>query len=258
MAPSTVAATGAVERPRLHPADLGEGEVVGGFTDRHGGRSVGPYASLNLARHVGDDPAAVATNRDLLARALDVPSERLVAMSQVHGTAVAVVDGPTAEPTADALVTAATGLALVVLVADCVPVLLADAESGVVGAVHAGRAGTVAGVLPRAVAAMVGLGARAEQIRASLGPSVCAGCYEVPRAMHDDAVTVEPALAATSNRGTLALDLRAGLVAQLRAVGVTAIEVSAVCTARSPEHFSYRRDGVTGRFAGVVVRRSTS
>src|SRR4051812_41922166 len=112
-------------------------------TDRRGGRSRSPYDTFNLGDHVGDDPADVAANRSRVARELGVPEERLVWMNQVHGTGVAVVDGPQAGavPGTDALVTSAPGLVLCALVADCVPVLLADPVAGVVAAVHAGREG---------------------------------------------------------------------------------------------------------------------
>src|SRR3954471_2777909 len=110
-------------------------------TDRRGGRSASPYDSFNLGAHVGDAPADVAANRERLARELGVAGEQLVWMSQVHGAGVAVVDRPQEAPVpdVDALVTTTPGLVLCVLVADCVPVLLSDAEAGVVAAVHAGR-----------------------------------------------------------------------------------------------------------------------
>ena len=154
-------------------------------TDRRGGRSASPYDSFNLGDHVGDDPAAVAANRSRVARELAVAEDRLVWMSQVHGTGVAVVDGPQDGPVpgTDALVTATPGLVLCVLVADCVPVLLADSVAGVVAAVHAGREGVRQGVLPAALSAMASLGARARNVTALLGPAVCGLCYEVPEPM---------------------------------------------------------------------------
>jgi len=116
-------------------------------TDRRGGRSRSPYDSFNLGDHVGDDPVDVAANRSRVARELGLPQDRLVWMQQVHGTGAAVVDGPQdgPVPATDALVTATRGLVLCVLVADCVPVLLADHETGVVAAVHAGRRGCARG-----------------------------------------------------------------------------------------------------------------
>ena len=163
-------------------------------TDRRGGRSASPYDSFNLGDHVGDDPAAVAANRGRVARELAVPEDRLVWMSQVHGTGVAVVDGPQdgPVPATDALVTSTPGLVLCVLVADCVPVLLADPVAGVVAAVHAGREGVRQGVLPAALSAMAGLGARARHVTALLGPAVCGLDYEVPEAMQAEVARVVP------------------------------------------------------------------
>ena len=227
------------------------------FTDRYGGASTAPYAELNLGDHVGDDPAAVDDNRRRLAAAVDLDPARLVLMRQVHGRAVAVVDGPqdpaTPLPEADALVTTGRGLGLVVLVADCVPVLLAARRSDAVAVAHAGRRGVEAGVVLATVAAMQDLGARPDRIVAVVGPAVCGRCYEVPRELADQVTAVVPAAAATSATGTTALDLRAAVVAQLLAAGVETIEVDPWCTAESPDLFSHRRDGVTGRFAGVVV-----
>jgi YfiH family protein len=228
------------------------------FTDRHGGVSRPPYDALNLGDHVGDDPAAVSENRRLLALQLGVDPAATVFMQQVHGAGVAVVDEPTepgaAPPVADALVTTAAGLALVVLVADCVPVVLAARRSDVTAVAHAGRPGLAAGVVPATVRAMVELGARPDRIVAIVGPAVCAGCYEVPAAMADEVAAVVPAARATTRAGTPSLDLHAGVVAQLLAAGIDTVETDPWCTRESAELFSHRRDGVTGRFAGVVVR----
>lgn len=220
-------------------------------TDRHGGVSAAPWASLNLADHVGDDPAAVEENRERVRRALGV--EALVTMRQVHGRHVAVVDEVDGDPpTADALVTRRPGLALVALVADCTPVLLTDEEAAVVGAVHAGRRGLAAGVLPAAIEAMAGLGARPDRLTAVVGPGICAEHYEVPAAMQAEVAAAAPDAAAATSRGTPALDIRAGLVGQLRAAGVGSWSTLPQCTSETPDCYSFRRDGVTGRFAGMV------
>jgi YfiH family protein len=225
-----------------------------GFTGRSSGRGSGPYAGLNLGGHVGDDPADVEGNRAALAHEIDLPRERLVLMNQVHGADVAEVDGPwAAEPPAvDGIVTRARDLALAVLVADCVPVLLHDAAAGVVGAVHAGRPGMLAGIVGRAVAAMRDLGASA--VSATVGPSVCGRCYEVPAEMAHRAAAVSPAAAARSWTGTAAIDVAAGVVEQLAAADV-AVQWVPGCTRESGDLYSYRRDGRTGRFAGVVALR---
>jgi YfiH family protein len=229
-------------------------EVRRVVTSRSGGVSTGPYASFNLGDHVGDDPAAVAANRRRLARAAGLAGDRLVWMEQVHGAAVAVVDGPRAAPVpgTDGLVTATAGLALAVLVADCVPVLLADPGAGVVGAVHAGRAGAAAGVVDRAVEAMTRLGATAAGTDVLLGPAVCGACYEVPAALRDEVTAALPGSAATTRRGTPGLNLRAGIGRRLAELGVDRVVADPRCTAEDPELFSYRRDGVTGRQAGLV------
>ncbi|MEU2349325.1 peptidoglycan editing factor PgeF [Modestobacter sp. NPDC049651] len=224
------------------------------FTDRRGGRSASPYDSFNLGDHVGDDPAAVAANRARLAGELGVPGEQVVWMTQVHGTGVAIVEDAGENPVADvdALVTATRGLVLCVLVADCVPVLLADPVAGVVAAVHAGREGVRRGVVPAALAAMTRLGARPADVEALLGPAVCGADYEVPAAMQAEVARVAPDAAVRTRTGTPGLDLRAGLAGVLRAAGVRTVVHDPRCTVEDRALFSHRRDGVTGRQAGVV------
>lgn len=229
--------------------------VSAAVTDRSWGAGSSPYDAGNLAQHVGDEPAVVAANRHDLAVGLGLDPGRLVWMEQVHGDRVAVVtvaDAGAPVPATDALVTGEAGLALVVLVADCVPVLLADPAAGVVAAAHAGRRGLAAGVVPRTLAVMAAAGATVRRVQAWLGPSVCSLCYEVPSALCDEVAAVVPAARARSSRGTPALAVSVGVAAQLRAAGVARVERSRRCTAEDPSCFSYRRDGVTGRFAGVV------
>jgi YfiH family protein len=230
------------------------------FTTRVGGVSTGSYASLNLADHVGDDSASVLANRATLAARLELPADRLAFARQVHGSTVVIADEAElpglAEVEADALVTSAPGVALGVLVADCVPVLLADISAGVVGAAHAGRRGIVAGILQAVVDAMERLGARREQIDVTIGPAVCGGCYELPLAMANEVYSVAPRALAKSYAGAPAADLRAGAAGLLSAHGVRAVELVGGCTVEEPERwFSYRRDGETGRFAGVIALR---
>jgi YfiH family protein len=217
-------------RTTVGPVDLA-------FTDRQGG----------------------ADSRDALPRAVtDFADGALVAaMHQVHGNAVVVVGddaAPAARPDADALVTAEPDTVLVVRVADCVPVLLADPDGGVVGADHAGRVGMVAGVAPAAVAAMRSLGA--DSLTAWLGPRICGACYEVPAQMQAEVGARVPEAVSTTSWGTPALDVGAGVRAQLEALGVTVVDV-ATCTRESSALHSYRRDAAgAGRIAGLVVRRA--
>ncbi|GLX20148.1 MULTISPECIES: peptidoglycan editing factor PgeF [Streptomyces] len=226
------------------------------FTDRWGGVSAVPYEELNLGGAVGDDPAAVRANRTIAAEGLGIDPDLVVWMNQVHGRDVAVVDGPWAAgagiPSVDAVVTARRGLALAVLTADCTPVLLADPVAGVAGAAHAGRPGLVAGVVPAAVEAMTALGADPARIVARTGPAVCGRCYEVPAEMREAVAEVVPAAWAETSWGTPAVDVVAGVHAQLAEAGVAHAHRSPVCTLESRDHFSYRRDRVTGRLAGYV------
>ncbi|WP_055585869.1 peptidoglycan editing factor PgeF [Peterkaempfera griseoplana] len=225
------------------------------FTDRWGGVSSAPYGELNLGGAVGDDAAAVRSNRALAAGSLGLDPADVVWMNQVHGREVAEATGRQQDgeaPRVDAVVTTRPGLALAVLTADCAPVLLADPVAGVAAAAHAGRPGLAAGVVPAAVEAMVRLGARPERITAVTGPTVCGRCYEVPEALRAEVAAVVPAAYATTGWGTPALDVPAGVHAQLAEAGVTDLHRSPVCTMESVDHFSYRREQRTGRLAGYV------
>ncbi|WP_426566633.1 peptidoglycan editing factor PgeF [Angustibacter sp. McL0619] len=230
------------------------------LTDRTGGSSVGPYGTatgsdgLNLGVHVGDDLDRVTANRAALASALGLAVERLVVANQVHGVTVAHVSDPwpTRPQDADAMVTTVPDLALAVLVADCVPVLLAAPDEGVVAVAHAGRPGMAAGVVPATVGAMRDLGGR--RIVARLGPSVCGRCYEVPLELREQVAAVQPVSRTLTWAGTPALDVAAGVLSQLVELGV-AVQQLPGCTRESANLYSYRRDGRTGRFAGVARLR---
>ena len=154
------------------------------FTNRHGGFSHGDYASWNLASHVGDDPADVEQNRKKLREQVG----NFAVMSQVHGDSVVVIERvPSEVPVADALITSNPDLALVVLVADCIPLLLQSEK--MVAAVHVGRAGLMNSIALKTVAKMRALGAI--QISGSIGPAICGICYEVPQELHDEVVAAQ-------------------------------------------------------------------
>lgn len=180
---------------------------------------------------------------------------RFARLNQVHGDDVLVVDAPGPGPledlpSGDALVTATRGVGLMVRAADCVPILLADTRAGVVGAIHSGREGTALNIAARTVARMRDLGA--DQVRAWVGPRVCGRCYEVPDQMRAEVAADVPATYAETAWGTPALDLGAGVVAQLAAAGAEVIDVGG-CTREEPQLHSHRRDGsAAGRLAGVV------
>ncbi|UVI34634.1 peptidoglycan editing factor PgeF [Brevibacterium spongiae] len=224
------------------------------FTDRHGGYSNGDFASFNLARHVGDDDELVAANRAALAQVIGLSGERLSFVSQVHGTNVRTIteesDLRQTAAEADAQTTSLAGIGLVIMVADCTPIMLADAESGIIAAVHAGRQGMAAGVVPTTVAHMREAGA--EEIHAVIGPSVCPRCYEVSAELRTEVAEIEPTAASVSVTGTPALDVAGATAEQLRREGVTIDHFSRTCTKESEDLFSYRRQQRTGRFAGII------
>lgn len=214
------------------------------FTNRTGGASSGAFASLNLGAHVSDDVAAVRSNRAKLANEVGP----IQFMSQVHGNRVAIIEAVTDEdPTADALVTGIPGISLAVQVADCIPLLLHAKEA--VAAVHVGRKGLVNGVALNALGVMRDMGAT--EITAILGPSICGSCYEVSQEIFDEVISLHPAAQSTTHLGTTSLDLPAALWAALKVEGVSVVDESR-CTLESDDLFSYRRDGVTGRQAGII------
>jgi polyphenol oxidase len=224
------------------------------FTERSGGRSKPPYQSMNLGQGVGDDPADVTGNRKGLAADCGLDAG-IAWMRQVHGTTVRYAGErwPEAEPEpCDAVFTDVPGLGLGVLVADCVPVLVADAEAGLAGAAHAGRVGMTAGVVPALIEAMTAAGASPDRMRAVIGPAICGACYEVPEAMRATVSATVPQASCLTRAGTAGLDIAAGVRAQLAAAGVGSVRSDGRCTSESAELYSYRRDGITGRFAGLI------
>jgi YfiH family protein len=230
------------------------GRVHTVITDRLGGVSATPYDSRNLGGAVGDDPEAVRRNREKTALEFGADPARVVYMRQVHSADVAYVTAPFGDepPALDAVFTDEPGLALCVLVADCAPVLIADPDAGLVGAAHSGRAGTAQGVVPALVRAMTARGADPARMSALIGPCACGLCYEVSAELRDRVSAGLPESWSTTRRGTPALDLRAGITAQLTAEGVTEIHHDGRCTIETPELYSYRRDRTTGRFAGYI------
>lgn len=229
--------------------------VHAAITDRFGGTSTPPYDSRNLGAGSGDDPAVVRANRAKTAAELGF--DRVVFMRQVHGARVRHVTAPFGDdpPGVDAVYTGEEGLALAVLVADCAPVLVADPRARLVGGAHSGRPGTAAGVVPALIAAMADHGADPAAMTALVGPCVCGACYEVPAELAEQVTGAVPQTRSVTPRGTPALDIRAGIAAQLAAAGVPDVRHDRRCTVESPELFSYRRDGRTGRFAGYIWLR---
>jgi len=214
------------------------------FTKRTGGVSHGAFASLNLGTHVGDELSDVLQNRGIVAAKFG-PTQY---MNQVHGDRIALIEEVTDElPTADALVTGIPGITLAVMVADCIPLLLKSNES--VAAVHVGRRGLVNEITRKTLTLMRDMGA--SQITAIIGPAICGTCYEVSEDIFNEVVALHPMAQSRTPSGTYALNLPAALRSVLNDEGVEVVD-QFECTVESEDYFSYRRDGVTGRQAGVI------
>ncbi|MEI2415708.1 peptidoglycan editing factor PgeF [Orrella sp. JC864] len=238
---------------RLDPVSGPDWPGVRSFcTTRAGGVSQGPYASLNLGVKAGDDPGAVAENRRRLRQAL--PGEPLW-LAQVHGARVLDADGPIEDRQADAAVTAVPDRVLAVMSADCLPVVICDAQARVLGAAHAGWRGLAAGVLENTVAALRRRQPGAQHWRAWVGPGIGPQAFEVGeevrQAFLDTQAQAEAAFFPARAPGKWWADLYALARMRLAAAGVQEIHIAQRCTASEPQvFFSHRRDrGVTGRQA---------
>jgi polyphenol oxidase len=230
---------------------LAEPGVAHGFFTREGGVSTGIYASLNCGGGSGDDRDAVAENRRRAATMLGVAPDALATNHQVHGIRVTTLVRPiTGErPRADAMVTRERGLALGILTADCVPVLFADGEAGVIGAAHAGWRGALAGVLEATVSAMAALGAEPQRIRSGLGPAIGPASYEVGPEFPAPFLAQDPANARffVAAGAKFHFDLPGYVRARLSALGLAVINSTGGDTAADPQRFfSYRRSCLAG------------
>lgn len=235
----------------LHPDWPAPANVRALVTTRAGGVSRAPYATWNLATHVGDDPTRVAENRSRL-RA-DVPAEPLW-LEQVHGTAVCGFGTEEAVPCGDASVAHAPGQVCVVLTADCLPVLFCDRAGTVVAAAHAGWRGLLAGVLEQCVRRMgVAPGALLAWLGPAIGPSAFEVGDEVRAAFLARDERMRSAFVAGQVEGKWFADLYALARMRLAGVGLVHCFGGEFCTYTDRERFfSYRRDGVTGRMASLV------
>lgn len=237
--------------PTMDIVDLGPGRVW--CSDRRGGVSAPPYDTLDVGDHVGDDPDAVAANRARLAEAAGlVDPTRWVWLRQVHGVGVHLATAPTdaQPPEADAAVTATRGLPLAVVTADCAPVALACDDA--IGVVHAGHPGLEHGVIEAAVTALRGIGTG--PVHAYLGPCIRPAHYEFgPADLERLVARFGRGVEGRTRAGRPAFDVPAAVRLALASCGVDDLDDGGICTAASAEHFSYRRDGVTGRQVTIVM-----
>ncbi|MBR8461662.1 peptidoglycan editing factor PgeF [Campylobacter sp. faydin G-24] len=231
--------------------------AVAGFSSRFGGVSTGAYESLNLGYHVGDDSQNVTKNREILALSLKILSERDVVknspksqpilkfMQQIHSNKVEILRNFDDElPPCDAIITNLKNIALCVMVADCSPILLIDERSQVVAAIHAGRAGVLNKICTNAINLMSSeFKCKSKDIKAFIGANIKSNCYEI-----GDLDLGE----FNRYKNGKNFSLNDAILDELTKLGVTHINIDATCTHCDERYFSYRRDGVTGRFAGFV------
>jgi len=221
------------------------------FTNRHGGVSTLPYESLNLAFHVGDDRVNVIKNRAILKDSLNL--QNIVWMEQVHEDNIQIISSAQSKPVSacDAIITDQPNIALAVMVADCIPILMFDTKRYIVAAIHAGRNGTFLQIAPKTVEVMQKeFGCLPSDILVFMGPSIRACCYEVST----EIATIVKNSFGKSYIDNRMLDLQKLNQDQLIKTKIKKdnIQISNICTCCNPNYFSYRKEKITGRFAGVI------
>ena len=227
------------------------GDLRHGFFTRKGGASTGLFAGLNCGFGSTDRKETVSINRNRAAAVLGISAKRLATVHQVHSATALATDSPfEVQPRADAMATAAPGLGLAILTADCQPVLLADNAAQVVGAAHAGWRGALNGVLEATVDAMEQLGARPAGISAVIGPSISQRAYEVGPEFLERFVDDDPAntrFFANGHDDRLQFDLVGYSLQRLRNAGIGNVQWTGHCTFSDSDRFySYRRSRQRG------------
>ena len=233
--------------------------ITHGFTTKEGGTSLAPFSSLNLAFHVGDDINTVNNNHILLSKSLEYDKRTLVHMKQIHSDIVHIVeenDNFDYPPTCDALITNKTNIPLMVMVADCSPILFYDNIEQVIAVAHAGRAGAFKNIVKNIIESFTNnYHSNAENILVSIGPSIAQCCYEVGPEIYNEAKALNLEYALKKKGHSYHLNINTILRNQLLNAGIREknIEISQECTScQNNTFFSYRADGVTGRYAGVI------
>ncbi len=227
------------------------------ITNRHGGVSPKPYDTLNLALHTGDNPVNVLKNRTIVAEKYGYLAENLIYMEQTHSDNIHIVEhaGYNKIDNCDALITTQKNIPLMVMVADCIPVMIYDPVHEVIAAVHAGRNGTFQQIAAKTLQTMQEkFDTSFHEVLVALGPSIHSCCYEVGADLADIAKKSFGEKYIQTRKGKQYLDLQQMNFDQLASLGVPEanIEISAICTSCNQNYFSYRRDGITGRFAGII------
>lgn len=233
------------------------------FTTRYGGISQPPYGTLNLAFHVGDKEEDVVENHRLLGETLNYDYHKLVHMLQIHSDIVTIVDSTmnfVSPPQCDALITNRVNVPLMVMSADCTPILIYDPITHVIAAVHAGRVGALNAILPKTLQTMQDhFGTSLEDVQIVLGPSIHGCCYEINEVIANEVKEKGYENALLYQKEKVFLDVNTILHHQLREMRISSqcIESESLCTScHCEDYFSYRADHQrTGRIAGIIVLR---
>lgn len=233
------------------------------FTTRHGGISSSPYGTLNLAFHVGDNGQDVLKNHRILADMLGYDPKSLIYMSQIHSNNIITVNSTMnfdSLPQCDALITNHIDVPLMVMSADCTPILLYDPVNHAIGAVHAGRAGALNLILPMTIEAMQkNYHTALSDIKIVFGPSIQGCCYEINETIAHEVIEKGYDEALIRTKKKVSLDVNAILQMQLKELGIASEQIESInqCTAcNSHDFFSYRADAqYTGRIAGIIFLR---
>ena len=217
-----------------------------GFSTRFGGISKAPFNELNLGFHTGDDKNAVKQNRELLKN--EIGANSLVFMEQIHGNKICEITSENLDeilefpPKCDAIFTKLSGVGLCVMVADCAPILAFDSKNGVIAAIHAGRAGVCERILTKTIKAMK---SAPNDLKIIVGPHIQGSCYEVGELDLGEF---------NKYKFKGFFDISKALKDEINALNVKDYEISEVCTHCDNKYFSYRRDKITGRFAGWIMK----
>ena len=236
-------------------------DILHAFSTRAGGYSKHPFLGNNLAFHVNDSPHTVNKNHLHFAKELGYPYERLIRMEQVHGDAVVIIDKNfdlKQIPKCDAIITDLKNTPLMVMVADCIPVLIYDPVKKVIATVHAGRAGVFSRIVPKTINKIKEkFKSKPENLLIALGPSIFQCCYEVGIEIKKEAEKYAYDYAISTKKGRYYLDLNTIIYRQLQELGIKEknIELSQYCTSCNNDIFySYRGENSDcGRFCGLLM-----
>lgn len=244
---------------------LDNDHAILGFTNRFGGVSEnfggGNFQSLNLAFHVNDNSQKVAKNREILAHTLKIPVHNLIFLNQIHSDKIAVLTaenfkGENSEnfAVADAIITNLKNVAICVLVADCSPVLVFDSKNNAIAAIHAGRAGIMQKILTKTILKMDEIyGSKPQNLSVFVGANIKGKCYEIGNLDLKEFENFRCDNFGVLNKNGKNFDQNSALKAELNELKISNFSFSQICTHCDQNYFSYRRDGVCGRFCGFAM-----